>query len=88
MNKEQEQVWDRLKHGISNVIASTFQFHGNGVSTKFDCAWFPSHNHSIRVIVYGVPQSMYRDFSINNCVLTFYKPPADGANIHAEVYAK
>ena len=84
MNKEQEEVWKRLKRGIQITEVT---FTGNGIAHKFNSAWLSVvEPQKVRVTVDDVAQSEFRDFSINYNDIIFYEPPAATHKIIVEVY--
>jgi len=83
MDKEQEEVWDRLKHGVNDT--TLLSFHGNGIATRFNSAWFGKVKF-VKVMVNDIAQSQYRDFCLDYNDIVFYKPPALGHLVSIEVY--
>ena len=85
MNKEQENVWDRLKYGLPEFNMVAVIFHGNGVATKFNSGWL-SNCRTVKVTVDDVAKSEYRDFKVSWNDVIFNEPPPNGHKIIIEAY--
>ena len=86
MNKEQEQVWDRLRYGLHKGKGSlTVTFIGDGVARTFTSSW--SNGMIVHhVTVDDVAQSSYRDFEAQGNRVEFRRAPPDGAEIRVEAF--